>query len=133
MTNISMVKLNRQYVPWLISLAVIAVAAFVLFGFTGFRTILAIALLFIVPSLLLLKNTGLDAEEKIMFSLFIGLGMFPLLVFSINQLLPSFRVSAVAALVLTAIAAFLINLFRQKGFAAGLLWPGILQRVQKKQ
>ena len=119
MTNISMVKLNRQYVPWLISLAVIAVAAFVLFGFTGFRTILAIALLFIVPSLLLLKNTDLDAEEKIFFSLFIGLGMFPLLVFSINQLLPSFRVSVVAALVLTA--------------AAGLLWPRISDRLRKKQ
>lgn len=111
------IKLGRHYAPWLVSLAALAVTAFALFGFTGFRTIIAIIILFIIPPLLLLKNSNLDVEEKIFFSLFIGLGLFPLLVFSINQLLPSFRVSAVAALILVAVAAF---------FA-----PRILQRKQK--
>ena len=112
------VKVNRQYFPWLVSLAVIAAAAFALFGFAGFRTIIAVVTLFIIPPLLLLKNSSLDAEEKIFFSLFIGLGLFPLLVFTLNQVLPSFRASAVAALILVAVAAF---------FA-----PRVLQRVQKK-
>ena len=112
------VKLDRHYIPWLACLAAIAVAAFALFGFTGFRTIIAIVALFIVPPLLLLRKSGLDFEEKIFFSLFVGIGLFSLLAWSVNQVLPSFRASAVAALALIAVAGF---------FA-----PRILQRAQKK-
>lgn len=112
------INIGRSYYPWLLCLAVLAVAAFALFGFAGFRTIIAIAILFVIPPLLLLGKSGLDLEEKIFFSLFIGIGLFSLLVYSVNQLLPSFRLSAVAALALIA--------------AAGFFGPGILQRVQKK-
>ena len=110
MISSAVVKLNNQYVPWLISLAVVAVAAFALFGFTGFRTIIAFAILFIIPLFLLLRKTSLDAEEKIFFSLFIGLGLFPLLAWSVNQLLPSFRLSVVVAFVLVAA----VGLFAQR-------------------
>lgn len=102
------IKLGRGYSPWLVCLAAIAVAAFALFGFTGFRTLIAIVVLFIIPPLLLLRKSGLDLEEKIFFSLFMGLGIFPLVVFALNQLLPSFRLSVVAALALAA--AFLLPL-----------------------
>lgn len=109
------IRLGGNYAPWLISLAVIAVAAFVLFGFAGFRTIIAVAVLFILPPLLLLKNSNLNVEEKIFFSLFIGLGMFPLLVFSVNQVLPSFRLSILAAFILVVVAAFFVpRILRRK-------------------
>ncbi len=111
------VKLGRRYASWLLCLAVVAATAFALFGFTGFRTIISIVALFVIPPLLLLRKSGLDLEEKIFFSLFIGIGLFPLLVFTFNQLLPSFRASAVAALAFIAVAAF---------FA-----PRVLQRKQK--
>lgn len=97
------IKLGRSYAPWLVCLAAISVAAFALFGFTGFRTVIAIVVLFIIPPLLLLRKSGLDLEEKIFFSLFMGLGIFPLVVFALNQLLPSFRLSVVAALALAAL------------------------------
>lgn len=103
------IKLDRHCIPWLVCLAAISVAAFALFGFTGFRTIMAIVVLFIIPPLLLLRKSGLDLEEKIFFSLFIGMGLFSLLAWSVNQVLPSFRASAIASLILVAIAAFLIN------------------------
>ena len=126
------VKLDRRYAPWLLCLAAISVAAFALFGFTGFRTIIAIVVLFIIPPLLLLRKSGLDLEEKIFFSLFMGIGLFSLLAWSVNQVLPSFRLSVIAAFILVAIAAFLINLFRQKGFAvAAFFVPRILQRKQR--
>lgn len=112
------VKLGRNYALWLVSLAVIAAAAFMLFGFTGFRTIVAIVILFIIPPLLLLRKSGLDFEEKVFFSLFMGIGLFSLLVFSANQVLPSFRLSILAAFILVA--------------GAGFFLPRILQRVQKK-
>ena len=111
------VKLGRSYSPWLVCLAAVSVAAFALFGFTGFRTIAAIVVLFIIPPLLLLRKSGLDLEEKIFFSLFIGIGLFSLLAWSVNQVLPSFRASAVAALALIAVAGFFV--------------PRILQRKQK--
>lgn len=108
------VKLDRRYAPWLLCLAAISVSAFALFGFAGFRTIIAIVVLFVIPPLLLLRKSGLDLEEKIFFSLFIGLGLFPLIVFTLNQVLPSFRASAVAALILVAVAAFFVPRFLQR-------------------
>ena len=113
------VKINRHGVAWLSALAAVAIVAFALFGMAGFRTILAIAVLFIIPSLLILKNTSLDIEEKIFFSLFVGIGLFPLLVWYINQALPSFRISIAAAL---AVAA-----------AAGFFAPRISGRLRKKK
>lgn len=112
------VNLGRSYAPWLASLAVVSVAAFAMFGFTGFRTIIAIVILFIIPPLLLLRKSGLDLDEKVFFSLFLGIGLFPLLVFSANQVLPSFRLSVLTAFILVFVVAF---------FA-----PRILRRAQKK-
>ena len=100
-----MVKLGQNYAVWLAVLLVVAAAAFVLFGLAGFRTILAIAVLFVIPPLLFLKNTSLAVEEKIFFSLFIGIGLFPLLAWLVNQVLPSFRVSVIAALAVAGAAA----------------------------
>ncbi|MEK6837329.1 MAG: hypothetical protein AABX69_01645 [Nanoarchaeota archaeon] len=101
-----MVKLGQNYAVWLAVLLVVAAAAFVLFGLAGFRTILAIAVLFVIPPLLFLKNTSLAVEEKIFFSLFIGIGLFPLLAWLVNQVLPSFRVSVIAALAVAGAAGF---------------------------
>lgn len=112
-------KLNRNYAVWLVALLIAALAAFVLFGLPGFRTIMAVAVLFIVPPLLLLKNTGLELEEKIFFSLFVGIGLFPLLAWLVNQVLPSFRVSVIAALSVVA--------------AAGFFAPRISGRLRKKE
>ena len=108
----------RDYAFWLVGLLVIALAAFALFGLAGFRTILAIAVLFVISPLLFLKNASLEIEEKIFFSLFIGIGLFPLLAWLVNQVLPSFRVSVIAAL---AIAV-----------SAGLFSSRILGRLHKK-
>ena len=102
----AMTKLTSAYAAWLAGLLVVAGAAFVLFGLPGFRTILAIAVLFVIPPLLILKNASLDVEEKIFFSLFAGIGLFPLLAWLVNQILPSFRVSVIAALAAVAAAGF---------------------------
>ena len=103
-----MARFNYSYAVWFAVLLVVAMAAFVLFGWAGFRTILAIAVLFVIPPLLILINTGLEIEEKLFFSLFIGIGLFPLLTWLVNQVLPSFRVSVIAALVIAASAGFFV-------------------------
>ncbi len=111
--------MKPNQVAWIAGLAVIVFFSFALFGVTGARTIIGMALLFIVPAYFILRKTSLDIEEKIFFSFFISLGLFPLLAWSISQLLHSFRLSALAAFVLVV--------------AAGLFAPGILARLRKKQ
>lgn len=93
-----MIRIGRDYAAWLVAMVVIAAVAFALFGMPGFRAIVGITVLFALPVLLLLKNTGLDAEEKVFFSLFAGIGLFPLAAWLVNRAVPSFRLSAVLAL-----------------------------------
>lgn len=106
MTGMAGVKINQQSAAWLFALAAVALTAFALFGMAGFRTILAIAALFVIPPLLILKSFGLDLEEKMFFSLFIGIGLFPLLAWAVNHVLPSFRLSVIAAFALVVAAGF---------------------------
>ncbi|MBI2549708.1 hypothetical protein HYV83_00820 [Candidatus Woesearchaeota archaeon] len=94
--------ISKEYLPWMGSLAVIAIAAAMLFQITGLRTILASAIIFVGLPLILLRKTGLDGEEKIMFSLFIGLGLSSLAVWTVNRVLPSFRISIIAAFIIVA-------------------------------
>lgn len=112
-------KLSRDYSYWLFSLFVVAIFAGFIFGLTGFRAIAAIALLFILPVMLLLKQADLDVEEKIFLSLFIGIGLFPLLVWIVNQALPSFRLSIPVAFALLALVPF--------------FWSRVLGRLSKKR
>ena len=108
----------KNYGVWILSFAVISVFAFMLLGFTGFRTIVSIVLVFMIPPLLFLRNSSLDVGEKVFFSLFIGLGLFALLAWVVNQVLPSFRASVVVAF-----AAVI---------AAGLIVPSVLKSAAKK-
>ncbi len=101
-------KLNTAYAAWAAALLAVALFAAILLGFTGFRTVVSIAALFIVPIFLLLWKTSLDAEEKIFFSLFIGIGLFALAVWAVNRILPSFRLSIPVALGLFALAGFFL-------------------------
>src|SRR3989344_9298710 len=112
-------RMKLDSAKWLSCILAVAFVAFLLFGFAGFRSVIAIAVLFIVPSWLLLRKTGLDLEEKMFFSLFIGLGLFPLLVFAVNQLVPSFRLSIAAAFAAIAAVAF--------------SWPKILGKLRRKR
>ncbi len=111
-------KLSQAAVAWIIGLCIMLLFSIVLFGMAGARTIIGMVLLFIAPAYFLMRRTVLDLEEKIFFSLFISLGLFPLIAWSLNQLLPSFRLSAIAAFVLVV--------------AFGLFLPGILARLRKK-
>ncbi len=82
-----------------------AVFAGLIFGLSGVLTVLAMTLLFL-PALLILQNFALDSAERLFFAVFISLGLFPLAVWLVNKLVPSFRVSVfvAAALGLTGLA-----------------------------
>ncbi len=86
-----------------------------LFGFVGFTTVAVFWLLFIVPAFLIINNLELDDEEKVYFSLFISLGVFPIAVYYFNRIIPSFRISTVAVfLVAVAFGIFFYFLRSRK-------------------
>jgi predicted neutral ceramidase superfamily lipid hydrolase len=93
------IKLSVRNVS-LAAFAAVLLVATVLFGAAGFRTITAIALFFFLPFYLIFRQLKLENDEKIFFSFFAGLGIFPLLVFAVGRMIPSFRAAVVVVLVL---------------------------------
>ncbi len=90
------------------------VLALLLFGIVGFQTIAVFWLLFIVPAFAIIRNLDLDDEEKIFFSLFISLGVFPIAVYYFNKLIPSFRISTFAVFAVTAAIGVGLYFFRRR-------------------
>lgn len=113
------VKLDVEAIPWAIAALLMAAFAFLLFGVAGFRTMAAFLVLFVAAVFFLLKNAALDFEEKVFFSLFAGIGIFPLAAWLVNRAVPSFTLSAVLAVALFA--------------AAGLFGPRISAMLRKPQ
>lgn len=111
--------MTRDIFAWIAAAFAVAVFAFFLFGIQGFLAVAAFVMLFIAPFSLVLKNSSLDLEEKLFFSLFIGIGLFPIAVWVVNRFVPSFRLSAVLALGLLAFGGF--------------FWPRISARLKKRQ
>ena len=81
-----------------IAFIVIIVVAFSILGMTGAKTILAFFAFFALPFFLILNAFSLSTEEKLFFALFIGIAWFSLIVFVINRIVPSFRISTLITL-----------------------------------
>ena len=93
----------------IIALSVL-VFSFVLFGTTGIRVVLGIILVSL-PFYLILNNFQIEQSEKFVFSVLLGLTLFPSLVY-IFGLVVSFRIGIAAAFVLFLVLA--IFLWRKK-------------------
>ncbi len=74
-------------------------AAAFFFGMTGIRTVAAIVVFFFLPFYLIIRKLNIEADEKVFFAFFIGLGLFSAIVFYIGRIFPSFRLSVAVALV----------------------------------
>jgi hypothetical protein len=85
-----------------------------LFEFTGFRTFAGIILLFFVPVYLILRNFELDDSEKIFFSIYISLGMYPLTVWGVNRIIPSLRASIFVTALVLIIIGFGLGYLKKK-------------------
>ncbi len=91
------------------AIGIFVIAAFAMFGITGAKAITAF-LIFALPFYLILNNFKLEKDEKIFFALFFGLAYFAMAVWIINRILPSLKLSIIAAF----IAVCLIGLFWKK-------------------
>lgn len=91
-----------------IILILIALFSFIFFGFTGFKVIFGILLVFFLPFYLIFNNFELSRSEKVIFSFFIGVGIFPSFVYWLGVLI-SFKLAVLITFVLLILVVILIK------------------------
>lgn len=89
-------------------LALIIAGSFFILGFSGLRAALGIIILFFVPFYLIFSNFDLSQQEKIIFSFFAGISLYPSLVYWLGFLLP-LRISILAVFIILSLSAYLIS------------------------
>lgn|SRR3989338_1206844 len=85
----------------LIVIILVSVASFyLLFGIVGVRTIVGLAMFFIVPFYLMLDYYELDLSEKLIFSAVLGIGLCSVFVYYLGLLFKSLNLGIVASFIL---------------------------------
>ena len=105
---------NKEDMAFIGILAIIVLIFFyAILGFSGMMSILGIALIFIAPTYLIFNNFELDTDEKIVFSFFIGVGIFPSIAYWLGTII-SFRLSIFITFGLLIGIGFIIKKFYKK-------------------
>ena len=97
-----------------IGVMVVVILAFFYFilGFSGMMAVLGIILLFIVPIYFILDNFDLGQDEKLVFSFFLGVGIFPSITYWLGLFI-SFRLSIFISFVVLIVVGFLVRKYTQ--------------------
>lgn len=88
---------------------VILLFFFILFSLTGLKLIIGIGLLYILPFYLILDKFDLDKTEKLVFAFFIGIGIFPAIVYYLGLLFNSIRVAIAVTFVLLIVIGLILK------------------------
>lgn len=93
-----------------IGIMIVVILAFFYFilGLSGMMSILGIILLFIVPTYLILDNFSLGQDEKIVFSFFIGVGIFPSITYWLGMII-SFRIAIFITFIILVVTSLLVR------------------------
>ena len=102
----------------IIGIILIAAMAFFYFilGLDGTMSVLGIFLFFIAPMYFILGNFGLEEDEKLVYSFFIGVGIFPSLAYWIGLFI-SFKIAIAISFIILVIMGFLIRSYMGKKHA----------------
>ena len=97
-----------------IGVMVVVILAFFYFilGFSGMMAVLGIILLFIVPIYFILDNFDLGQDEKLVFSFFLGVGIFPSITYWLGLFI-SFRLSIFISFVVLIVVGFVVRKYTQ--------------------
>ena len=71
---------------------IIATFFYYILGLAGAVSALAVVLIFLVPTYFIIDNLDLDMDEKMVFSFFIGVGIFPAFAYWLGTLM-SFKLA----------------------------------------
>jgi len=92
-----------------IFLIVISLFSLIILGVTGFRAILGFFIFIIIPTYLILYSLKLDNSEKFILSLFLGTALIPALLWYVNRIIPSLKVSLIVTFILFIIAGYILS------------------------
>lgn len=95
-----------------IILSIILIFSYVLFGITGIRIVIGV-ILTSLPFYLILNNFELVESEKFVFSVLLGLTIFPSLAYLLG-LVVSFRIAIAVAFIVFIIIAFTLRKFKPR-------------------
>ena len=112
--SLSKIKITRKSILFSVLALALAYVGY-LFGITGIRTISSFIIIFFIPGYIIVRKLDLDNTEKLVFGIFLGLGILPFTIFYANQLMPSFRISIIASFIFLALLGCLISRFNSKG------------------
>ena len=105
---------NFKQIGFVLFAAALTLAFFYfVLGFSGMMTALGIMLLFMLPMYLILNNFDLEQDEKIIFSFFIGVGIFPAITYWLCMLI-SFRIGIFITFAILVTASFIIRKLKKK-------------------
>lgn len=108
-----MIKSSKLKIS-IVGLIVVIFFVFYLFGGTGVRTILGMLLVFFIPFYLILNNFDLEQDEKVFFSFFIGLALYTVLVWYVNRVIPSMRISMLVTFLLLVFIGLMLKYLKKK-------------------
>ena len=95
----------------LITTLTIMIFSFVLFGVTGVRIVLGVIMMWL-PFYLMLSHFDIALGERFIFSLILGVTLFPSIVFLIGFLI-SFRLAIIVTFLLLMAVFFLIRRYKK--------------------
>lgn len=98
----------------LIAVLIALVFSYILFGVTGIRVILGIVFISF-PFYLLLNNFELTEGEKSVFSILLGLTIFPSLVYLLGLVI-SFRIAIITIFIVLIILVFILRQYKSRLF-----------------
>lgn len=105
-----------------IILILIALFSFIFLGFTGFKVIFGMLTVFFLPFYLILDNFNLSRSEKVIFSFFIGVGIFPAIVYWLGVFI-SFKLAILIAFVLLIGAGLILRKYTKKPLSGDQSFP----------
>ncbi len=95
--------LKTEEAAFMAAVSAALIIAFVLFGISGAKTIVAF-IIFTFPFYVILNNFKLETDEKLFFAFFLGLAFYAITVWTINRAIPSLKLSIIAAFILLTLA-----------------------------
>ena len=96
----------------LLFIAVILVFFYFILGLQGALSALGIIIFFAVPFYIILDKLSLREDEKLTFSFFIGVGIFPAIAYWLGIFI-SFRLSIFIAFILLVISIYFLYKFKK--------------------
>lgn len=103
------ITLKKQHLYYAAA-ALLPICAWMLLGFSAARVILGFAIAFIIPVYLILLRTSPDSDERIFFSIFLGLILPSMAVWFVDRLVGSLVWSTViVSLALYGVAIYLLR------------------------